>query len=184
MISEKYIAVENPSREERMPVRHISIIIQDIDPVPEITEYLSVFSVLTFLTWKEFLCRNFEKIFALLLYIFLCFNGLNSNCTIYFFSKCQTLINVSVPAYKNKQMVAAETEARTDFIKIATRQPEIRSLCGQPFLYTDRSLPLKHLFFAWCRGRTAWVSKAVFAVCFGSRLIIFNNRWNYLDYRE
>lgn len=50
MISEKYIAVENPSREERMPVSHISIIIQDIDPVPEITEYLSVFSVLTFLT--------------------------------------------------------------------------------------------------------------------------------------
>lgn len=34
---------ENPSREERMPVMHISIIIQDIYPVPEIIEYLSVF---------------------------------------------------------------------------------------------------------------------------------------------
>lgn len=114
---------------------------------------------------KEFLCRNLEKILHCS-FTFIFFNGLNSNCTIYFFSKCQTLINVLVPAYKNNQMVAAETKAWTDLIKIATRQPEIRSLCGQPFLYTARSLPLKHLFFAWCRDRTAWVSKAVFCCLF------------------
>lgn len=128
--------------------------------------------------------RSFEKLLCYSCnFFFYLPSRLSSNSIIYFFLNCQTLINVLAPAYRNKQMVAAETKAWTDFIKIALRQVAIRSVQGQPFLCTDRSLPLKHLFFAWCRGSTAWVSKALSPVWFGSRLIIFNHQCN-LYYQE
>lgn len=42
MISENYIAVENPSQEERMSVMYISIIMEDIYPGSEMMTYLSL----------------------------------------------------------------------------------------------------------------------------------------------